>query len=729
MGKAERYGISGTDDTISLVTPPGGSAIVSGAYPRAPSRSDDTPSAALRRKRHSLLVVAEERTLSGTLAELKRGQGVGAYDVTVASDAPKAMELLQQTGWHAYLFDEASYGLLSWLPEAERSRVQRRSVVVTALEAAGSAALTCGACLPAARLTRFSLDNALWQVIRHQQALPSQAPPEESIYDVFLRLARTDLGRQQDVSAALKPLVEAAAASLRVARASVWQIVDSPKRLRCLAMFDAGRGQHMASLEVPASDCPVYCMSLHNHRIMAVEDALRDPRTSELADIYLGEAGIGALLDAPIYLDGAVVGLLCCAHEGGQRRWSDEEQRAAASFADYAQLVLMAHKRRLAEEELASRRTELAQAQKMEALGRLAGGIAYDFSNLLTVISGRAQVLERALPVAAPYEREIRPILSACERASAMVGQLLAFARRGPRARVPVDINAVCDEVGSMLERTSDRRVSLARRLEAKPATVLGDADEIQRALLNLGINARDAMPEGGTLTFATTLARDERGREFVEVAVSDTGHGMSDEVKARVLEPFFTTKADGRSTGLGLAIVHSCVQEHGGALDFATRLGVGTTFRMRLPLDPAHALGGPRIIDPAAPRGGRLVLIDEDDEVRQTVASMLSFFGYRVHECATPFEGIRHFGERRSEVDLVLLDLAMGEMSGRDCWRALRLVDRQVRCLLLCGQDDDGDVVECLASGALGAIRKPFAMASLVRAVEDALARAPRPL
>jgi signal transduction histidine kinase/CheY-like chemotaxis protein len=515
---------------------------------------------------------------------------------------------------------------------------------------------------------------------------------------------------------------------------SVWQFVDSPKRLRCLAMLDSATKSLQAGLEVPAALCPVYCMSLHNHRIMAVEDAVRDQRTSELADLYLCANNIGALLDAPIYLDGQVVGLLCCAHIGGPRRWTEDEQRAAASFADYAQIVLTAHKRRMAEDELQAQRADLAQAKEIEALVRLAGGIAHDFNNLLTIISGRTEVLQRAIPAltrlvpqAAGLEREIQPILTACDRATSMVGQLAAFNRRGDRPRGPVSINKVIDDVCELLERTIDRRITIERHLRARDVYVHGDETSLHRALLNLGLNARDAMPNGGTLSYSTEIVPRSTNPEVVELRVIDTGHGIAASERERVLEPYFTTKASSGGTGLGLAIVNACIVEHGGELEFSSQVGVGTNFRIRLPVcagkQPTTATL--RRKQPIAGTGS-LLLVESDHEVRGTTARMLSFLGYNVHDCATPFTALKHFSENRATVDLVLLDLATSEMPGKDCLRALKLIRPDVRCVML-GEDVEGPNIDYLALGAMAVVKKPYTMAGLIAAIEQALHATPR--
>jgi signal transduction histidine kinase len=719
------------EETVSVVTPQSSNLIDSGMLPvlRVPEDVHESTTNFVSRMRPRVLVIAGAQ-LSETIAKLLKSQAVSDFDVTVVHDPPQVMTHLREHAWDAFLMDEDSISVLSWLSEAERPRVLRRTVVITQLGCANPAILTCSAQLPVSRLNRFSLDNALVQVIRHQAPRPSEAPVRESLFDVFLRLSRLDLGQPRDMSEALRPLVESASSTLRCGRVSVWLFVDQPKRLRCLAMYDAASQQVMSGVEVPASACPVYCVSLHNHRIMAVEDAQRDSRTSELADIYLIENRIGALLDAPIYLDGQVVGLFCCAHIGGTRSWTMDEQQAAASFADYAQIVLTAHKRRLAEESAKVNAAELAQAREVEGLARLAGGIAHDFNNHLTVIQGRAEVIKRALgglrsqsaaatgqmSAAAALEREVAPILLACEKAASMVAQLASFSRREERPKTEVDVAAVINSVCDLLERTIDRRVTIHRDLRVVGVKISGDPTGLHRALLNLGVNARDAMPEGGTLTFSLDVSGSP---EVAEIRVTDTGVGIKDEHRDRIREPYYTTKVNG--TGQGLAIVDAFVLEHGGELDFSSKVGVGTTFRIRIPScmsAPTTSVTRKRAVVPGS---ASIILVEPDSAVRETTSHLLSFLGYTVFDCASPYTALKYFTDNRQDVHLVLIDLTAKEMTGRDCLRAFRLALKDVKCVMM-GSEVESNGTDYLALGASAVIKKPFSMSALVETIEKSL-------
>ncbi|MBA2482439.1 MAG: response regulator [Planctomycetes bacterium] len=677
-----------------------------------------------------LLVVAANQILPTLMVPLMQGTGMSDFAVELPTDMQVAAHWLATRTFDAYLFEESSLALLDGLPSAARARIERRSIVVTLLESAHRSAMTCASCIPLSRLTRFSLEHSLGQVIRRHPPAPAVTAERSEVYDVLLRLARLDLGSHQDLERSLRPLTEAAAETLGVGRTSVWMLREDPKRLVCLDLFDQAAGTHANGIEVPADACPAYCIALSDHRILSIADALHDERTRELVPIYLRDAGIGALLDAPIYLDGRVAGLFCHAHLGAARRWTADEERLGATFADYAQLVLVAHQQRTAQHALAARDLELAQAQKMEALGRLASGVAHDFNNLLTVISGRMQMLVRT--ATRDQANDTDPIMTACERARDLVQQLMSFARKGSDSATWVNVDTVVTEVANMLERTIGPAIEVVCSLQAKSAVIYGDAGEIQRALLNLGINARDAMPDGGRLVFSTRNTCLEAGAahrlrvgvrsEFVEISVTDTGTGMSDEVKRQVLEPFFTTKEAGKGTGLGLACVNTCARNHSGHLEFTSDVGLGTSFRLFLPLSAGAAQAGQsRSRTAIAPAGiGSIVVVDDDDQVRATVARMLVFLGYRVHACSDGWQAIDHVGKHRDEIDLVLLDLVMPELGGRDCMRALRLIRSTIPILIMTGSVPEQALEDCRSVVAI--VRKPFVMSELAQAVAAAM-------
>ncbi len=377
---------------------------------------------------------------------------------------------------------------------------------------------------------------------------------------------------------------------------------------------------------------------------------------------------------------------------------------------------------------------QIRQMQKMEAIGTLAGGVAHDFNNLLTGILGYANLLKNM-----PDERVVRSarvIESAAERAAELTQQLLGFARRGKLQNRPVDVHHLVDEVAALLARTSDRRIVMVRRLEARRPVVTGDPGQLQQVVLNLAVNARDAMPEGGELTLATREQAVDRSfaqrhpelspRRYLVVTVGDTGVGMTDEVRARIFEPFFTTKEKGRGTGMGLATAYGIIKNHDGAVLVDSTPGSGTIFEVYLPQAaelPAQDETGPHLVTGDAT--GRVLVVDDEEVIHEVARGMLEPLGYQVVGARNGQEAINYYRANRDRVDVVLLDLTMPVMDGTDCFRYLRQIDPDVRAVLSTGHGLDGAAQHLIDQGVTGFVQKPYIQAQLAAAIEDAL-RAP---
>jgi CheY-like chemotaxis protein len=383
------------------------------------------------------------------------------------------------------------------------------------------------------------------------------------------------------------------------------------------------------------------------------------------------------------------------------------------------------------EESLRLLEGQLRQAQKMETLGQLAGGIAHDFNNLLTVITGCAQVLLDDLPFDSPLRLEADEILGASQRAAALTTQLLRFSRKQPATPAVFEVDALVVNLEGMLRRVLGEQIELEAALEAPGACIEADSARIEQALINLAVNARDAMPGGGTLHIETGLAvRDEVSdtpRRFVMIAVGDTGCGMSEEVRARLFEPFFTTKEPGRGTGLGLWTVYNIVQEYGGDIWVSSEAGRGTTFRIYLP----ESIRKPEAKIPAVPpealagRAETILLAEDEDRVRKLVGGMLTRLGYRVIAASGGREAIRLVRERAGEIHLLLTDVVMPGMSGHELAQRLTAMLPGLRVVYMSGYVQDSLVHrEVVASGA-PFLQKPFTQDALARLVRTVLDRA----
>ncbi|MCK6491080.1 MAG: ATP-binding protein, partial [Planctomycetes bacterium] len=332
----------------------------------------------------------------------------------------------------------------------------------------------------------------------------------------------------------------------------------------------------------------------------------------------------------------------------------------------------------------------LSRAQTLESIGQLAGGIAHDFNNMLAGILGSAELLATRIGERPDQRRLVDVIITAAGRAATLTRQLLDFARRSAMQRTRVDLHLLVEESLHLLGRSFDRRITLATDLGAGEHWVEGDSAQLQNVIVNLAVNARDAMPEGGELRFSTRnghcAGEDGQGHgQCLELTVSDTGTGIPAEVLPRIFEPFFTTKAVGRGSGLGLAAVQGTVARHGGRVTVDSQPGSGTRFTVHLPVVQAP------VVEPAAvPTGGgaggtrqqRVLVVDDEAVVRQTVAMALGHLGYQVVLAGDGCEALELFRREHAQIDLVLLDLVMPRMSGRDTFLALRAIAPQVKVL-----------------------------------------------
>jgi PAS domain S-box-containing protein len=375
---------------------------------------------------------------------------------------------------------------------------------------------------------------------------------------------------------------------------------------------------------------------------------------------------------------------------------------------------------------------QLRQAQRLEAVGRLAGGVAHDFNNLLTVISGYAGTLLEGRDRSEAFELD--QIAAAADRATILTRQLLAFSRRQVLRPRVLELNQIVEGVTPMLSRLIGEGLELVTSLEPKLDRVLADPNQLEQVLLNLAANARDAMPDGGRLTIQT--ANVELDEDYVAhhggatvgghvlLAVSDTGTGMDAVTQAHAFEPFFTTKPVGTGTGLGLATVYGIVTQSSGSIWVYSEPGQGTTFKIYLPVTQADAPPeAPRVARPPDARGAETILLVEDDEsVRRLAAIMLERLGYLVLEATSVNDALRIAAEESRPIDLLLTDLIMPELSGSAVAERVSELVRGVKILFMSGYADD----VALRSGNLppGAsfLEKPFTSADLATKVREAL-------
>ena len=392
--------------------------------------------------------------------------------------------------------------------------------------------------------------------------------------------------------------------------------------------------------------------------------------------------------------------------------------------------------RKAAEAEKAHVEEMLRQSQRLEAVGRLAGGVAHDFNNILGVITGYGELMQKQVPEDHPARRRLEEILKASERAAALTRQLLAFGRKQLMQPKVLDLNLVLGDLGKMLERLVGEDVEVELRAAPELGAVRADPTQIDQVVMNMVVNARDAMPGGGHLTIETANADlDERyaashppaqaGR-YVMIAVSDTGVGMDAEIQSHVFEPFFTTKASGEGTGLGLATVYGIVQQSGGCIWVYSEPGRGTTFKIYLPrVDDAPAAEAAAPITVASARGHETVLVVEDnDALRETVGEALEERGYVVLVAGGGEAAIEAAASHAGPIHLLLSDVVMPKLGGPELARRMAELRPGIRVLYMSGYSDGAVSRQGVLGPDVLLLEKPFTGARLARAVRAALDR-----
>ena len=389
-------------------------------------------------------------------------------------------------------------------------------------------------------------------------------------------------------------------------------------------------------------------------------------------------------------------------------------------------------------EDMTERRTlemQLRQSQKMEAVGRLAGGIAHDFNNMLTAITGHAQLLELEIPEDSSLRSHIDVIRMAADRSADLTRQLLAFSRKQILQPQVIDLNGVIHAIEPMLRRMIGEDVGITADLTRKLSPVFADPGQIEQVLMNLILNARDAMPDGGDILISTRETElnpayfsshsvEVKPGRYAMLAVSDSGVGMDKLTQARVFEPFFTTKPVGKGTGLGLSTVYGIVKQTGGLVWVYTEPGVGSTFKVYLPLAPDSTDSDqPATVRTSLPPEGTTVFVVEDDEsVRTLVVRILERAGYEVHQATDGLDALRAIAGGNMRIDLLLTDVVLPTMSGREVANVVAARHPEARILFMSGYTDDAIVHHGVLDAGTEFIEKPFTPDALLRRISSIL-------
>lgn len=390
--------------------------------------------------------------------------------------------------------------------------------------------------------------------------------------------------------------------------------------------------------------------------------------------------------------------------------------------------------RKRAEEALRASEEQLRQSQKLEAVGQLAGGIAHDFNNLLTVITGYSDLLLRQLEPGEPTRLRVEEIKKAGEHAAVLTRQLLAFSRRQVLQPKVLQLNTIVADMDRMLRRVIGEDIDLLTVLEPDLGQIKADPGQIEQVILNLAVNARDAMPQGGKLTIETASVYLDhqyanqhiaiRPGHYVRLAVSDTGCGMTAQTQVRIFEPFFTTKEQGKGTGLGLSTVYGIIKQSEGNVWVYSEPEKGTTFKIYLPrVDEVAEPVETHALPIEMPQGRETVLLAEDEEqVRQIIRIILEMNGYRVLEATGGREALSIYKQHKGEIDMIITDAVMPEMSGRELVESLKTLHPTIKVLYMSGYTDDAIVRHGLLDQEIAFLQKPFTPEALMHKVREVL-------
>ncbi|MBN1759502.1 MAG: response regulator [Chitinispirillaceae bacterium] len=478
---------------------------------------------------------------------------------------------------------------------------------------------------------------------------------------------------------------------------------------------------------------------------------------AEMAIVQL--RNLRTLLFLPLIAENEVLGALIIGSIGKPSPVEQLDRDLAFTFANFAALAVKnallfndgqayaaelertLSERKKAEEEREILREQLLQAHKMDAIGQLAGGIAHDFNNMLTGIIGNAELLRDSLTDSVLRDSAL-DIIEIGKRSAELTTQLLAFSRKGQIQNIPVDLNHSVKEVVSILKHTIKRMIEIRVESGSDPVYTMGDPAQIQSALLNLAVNARDAMPDGGLLELRTAIVdldeeycRDHGialppGR-YNEVSVRDTGNGMDAQTIRHIYEPFFTTKKQGEGTGMGLAAVYGTMQTHHGAISVSSTRGGGTTFKLHFPVITAGKEEIIRLADARTPVSGnmnttdksrKILVIDDEEKIVLVVAEHLRKTGYEVSTYTDGLSALEFYREYFDSVSLVILDIIMPKTDGKYLFYALRKLKPELSVILTSGYSLTGITQELLNHEGVQFLPKPFLREELLQAVGKVL-------
>lgn len=559
------------------------------------------------------------------------------------------------------------------------------------------------------------LGNGLLQSILRDVSVKKQ---KEKELDTIYTLATTSHGFELFDNAAT-----GLAEMLGMSHVSVAEVIGAQARI--LVLYNRGNLERGLSHRLEGTPCET---------ILSTKDSCfveRGAGERFRGDSLLQNWGIESFAGVPMLNGrGDVIGMVSVM-DTKPHEFTDHEKKMISVVVQRLASELDMFAQRKREEQLS---LQLLQAQKMESLGTLAGGVAHDFNNILGAVIGYTNLIRKRLPEEEQISRYIEAIEKSAQRAASLSKQLLSFSHKSQGKIERVEVNALVKDTIHILESSFPKTIAITTDLADALPPVRGDANLLGQVLMNLCINARDAIaegrgPEGGTIAITTSRLQALSGfvdvhlsaapGEYVSLSVRDNGTGMKPEVKERIFEPFFTTKSKGRGTGLGLAMVYGIVRNHGGFIDVLTEQRVGTEFKIYLPasvdLPPSEE---PVQDDIARGKGEVLMVVEDEPMLRELLVDVLSGHGYTAVTAGNGREAVEQYAKEKERISLVILDMIMPEMDGTATFRALRSVNPSLKILISSGFSQDRSVQQLLSEGASGFIAKPYQTDELLKAV-----------
>ena len=520
--------------------------------------------------------------------------------------------------------------------------------------------------------------------------------------------------------------------ALETFRTSLWLFEDREKILRCKGAYDSDNGLQSGGATMSIDDYPILIEALNSDRAIDASDAENDPRMMELTSGYLIPHEVTSALFAGIRAAGQLLGMVCIEHTGSMRQWTFDEIVFSGELADQVAHLVVARERRQAEKLRKSLQEKLEKAERMEALGVLAGGVAHDLNNMIGPLVGYPELILRKLPDDSPIRRQINTIARSAKDAADVIQDLLTLARRGRYEMAPICLNEVVNSylTSAAYEDLTARRpeVIVNCQFDEQSGLIIGSTPHLGKVVMNLIVNAYDAMPDGGNLSVTTKQRKltklysgyaDIEPDEYICLRVKDSGVGIAIENIEKIFEPYYSKKKMGASgSGLGLSVVYGIVKDHKGYYDVFSEKGEGTEFVLYFPV--THNKKKNEIEDSGITGGEeKILIVDDVPEQRDMAAEMLASIGYVTDTVANGREAVAYL--KKNDVDLIILDMIMEkDFDGLDTFRKIIGFKPGQKALIISGFSQTDRVNEVLRLGAGGYVRKPYTLEILAKAVRQ---------